>query len=233
MFLSDRDLKILANEYDFISPFVENNCEGATINLTLDPQIKKDISTKKHIMGSKQEEKNYMTIDLRNENFFLEPNESVLVQSHEYFNIPTNMAAIILERYSIKLLGLVVSPASYMNPGYEGRLSFLVTNHSNSPVGLVAGVKFSQLAMTDLSSEAEKPYQKQDRKYLGSRNVHISKLHLDKDIQAYLLENGHEAVTDTEARQLGSQLLSKMDDNTKKYVKMIRDAVGGLNESTS
>lgn len=233
MFLSDKDLKILAREYNVVSPFVEENCEGATINLTLDPQVKRDISQKNHVMGNKQEDMNYETIDLQEQEFFLEPNESVLVQAYEYFKIPTNMAAVIFERYSIKLLGLVVSPASYMNPGYQGRLSFLVTNHSKNPVGLVAGIKFCQLSIAELTSEAEKPYGKQDAKYMGGKEVHISKLHLDKEIQLYLQENGLNTVSGVEARQMGSHLLSKMDENAQKYVDMIREKIGGFNESTS
>lgn len=230
MFLSDKDLKILAKEYNLVSPFNEENCEGATINLTLDPQVKKDTSQNKRIMGNERKSDEYETIDLNKEDFYLESGKSVLVQSFEYFKIPTNMAAIVLERYSIKLLGLVVSPASYMNPGFEGRLSFLVTNHSSSPIRLVAGVKFSQLAITPLSTESERPYQKQDAKYMGGHDVHISKLHLDREIQEYLKDTGITGITEKESQEMGMKLLEKIDNNTQKYVEMIKHQIGGFNE---
>ncbi|WP_433959326.1 dCTP deaminase [Cytobacillus horneckiae] len=233
MFLSDRHLKDLAINHELVSPFNADACEGATINLTLDKQIKKHASKKKWIMGNKMPDSHYETIDISETDFYLESNESVLVQAYEYFKVPSNMAAIILERYSIKLLGLVVSPASYMNPGYEGRLSFLITNHSNSPIQLVAGVKFCQLAISELSSESDKPYEKQDGKYMGSRDVHISKLHLDKEIQDYLKENGLGEISVFDAKQLGKHLLKQMDENAKKYVDIIRNEIGGFNESTS
>jgi dCTP deaminase len=134
MYLSDKDLKILALKQKLIEPFKEGNCEGATINLTLHPQVKKYVSEEKHIMVNKPLDTDYESVDISNAEFYLPPNDSVLVQAYEYFRIPTNMIAVILERYSIKLLGLVVSPASYMNPGYEGRLSFLLTNHSKRPI---------------------------------------------------------------------------------------------------
>lgn len=233
MYLSDKDLKIMALKQKLIEPFVEENCEGATINLTLDPQVKRHISKEKHIMVNKLADDDYQTIDINKQEFYLNPNESVLVQSYEYFRIPTNMIGMILERYSIKLLGLVVSPASYMNPGYEGRLSFLLTNHSNSPIQLIAGVKFCQMAIAEISTEAEKPYNKQDARYIGSYNVHTSKLHLDEEIQEYLKEKGLGAASEVEARQLGAHLLSEMDENAKKYVKIIGEKIGGFIEQTS
>lgn len=233
MYLSDKDLKIIAFKHKLVEPFVEGNCEGATINITLDSQIKKYVSKDKHIIVNKPPESDYETIDINKEEFLLNPNESILVQSYEYFRIPNNMIAIILERYSVKLLGLVVSPASYMNPGYEGRLSFLMTNHSNSPIQLISGVKFCQMAVAELSTESEKPYIKQDAKYMGSYNVHTSKLHLDKEIQGYLKEKGLGEVSDVEARQMGSHILSEMDKNAERYVEIIGEKLGGFNEPTT
>ena len=233
MLLSDKHLKELAINHELVTPFVEDFCEGATINLTLDSQIKKHVSREKLVMVNKIKNEDYITIDISEQDFYLNPNESVLVQAHEYFKIPTNMAALILERYSIKLLGLVVSPASYMNPGYEGRLSFLLTNHSNVPIQLVPGVKFCQLGIMELSSEAEKPYHKQNGKYMGSRDVHISKLHLDKEIQEYLKEKGLGEISEYEARQLGRHLINQMDKNAQKYVEIIRKKLGNFDEPTS
>src|SRR5690625_1241914 len=155
MLLSDKDLKRLAIDHELVEPFIEENCEGATINLTLDSQIKKQNFIEKHIIVNEVSDADYELSDINSNYFYLNSNESVLVQSHEYFKIPTNMAGIIFERYSIKLKGLVVSPASYMNPGYEGRLSFLMTNHSNSPIQLVPGVKFCQLSISPLTTRSE------------------------------------------------------------------------------
>lgn len=232
MLLSDKHLKELAINHQLVVPFNEDFCEGATINLTLDSQIKKHVSNEKIVMVNKIPTEHYKTIDISETDYYLNPNESVLVQAHEYFKIPTNTAAIVLERYSIKLLGLVVSPASYMNPGYEGRLSFLLTNHSNAPIQLVPGVKFCQLAIAELSSEADKPYQIQDGKYMGSRDVHISKLHLDKEIQDYMKENGLGEISQSDARQLGKHLLKEIDKNAEKYVDIIRKEIGGFNGPT-
>lgn len=229
MLLSDKDLRELAINYDLINPFIEENCEGATINITLDSQVKKQKSDKERVMVNEVQDSDYEVIDLNQEDFFLQPNQSVLVQSYEYFKIPTNMAGVIYERYSIKLTGLVVSPASYMNPGYEGRLSFLLTNNSNGPIQLVSGVKFSQLALNILTTEAEFPYIKQDAKYMGSKDVQVSKLHLDREIQHYFKESGVREITSSEASQLGNHLIAKIQKNAGKYADIIKKNVGEYN----
>jgi len=235
MLLSDKDLKRLAIDHELVEPFIEENCEGATINLTLDSQIKKQNFIEKHIIVNEVSDADYELIDINSNYFYLNSNESVLVQSHEYFKIPTNMAGIIFERYSIKLKGLVVSPASYMNPGYEGRLSFLMTNHSNSPIQLVQGVKFCQLSISPLSRESDFPYIKQDAKYMGSKEVQVSKLHLDREIQHYLKESGTREVSSEEASLMGNHLIENIKRNAKKYAKVIKQNIGeynGKNAST-
>ena len=227
MWLSDRDLKILDKRQNIIEPFIEDNCEGATINLTLDPKIKKYVSKDPIVLGSKMTEDRYEEIDITQSHFFLDPSESVLVKSHEYFRIPDNMAALILERYSIKLLGLYISPASFMNPGYEGNMSFLAVNHTNVPIQLTAGIKFCQLAIYELSTEAEKPYHKQDAKYLGSQEVNISKLHLDKDIQEFLKNRGIENVSEGLASELGAHLMKQIRTAADKIADEVLNKVNG------
>lgn len=226
MMLSDVHLKQLAMEYELVSPFDENSCEGASINLTLDKQIKKKASDSVFVMGNPQDDIEYTTYDLTEDEFYLQPNESILVQATEYFNIPSNMAAMILERYSIKLLGIVVSPASYMNPGYQGRLSFLMTNHSNSPIKLLAGIKFCQLTLHELSTEANKPYSKQDGRYMGSVDVHISKLHLDTDIQQFLKDNDIAIISESDSKRLSTAIMNRVNDNAKKFADILRSEIG-------
>src|SRR5699024_5535509 len=120
----------------------------------------------KIIMGQKVTEDDYENINLMNEKFELQPGESILIQSNEYFKIPVDKTAQFMERYSVKLLGLLISPSSYMNPGYEGTMSFVAYNQTSVPIEMVPGIKFAQLAVFQLTSSSEKPYHEQDAKYL-------------------------------------------------------------------
>lgn len=233
MMLSDKHLKELAKEHGIIEPFIEKNCEGATINLTLHSQVKKYIKKDDLILGNPITDDDVEKIDIGEVDFYLEPNSSVLVQAVEKFNIPNNMSALILEKYSVKLLGLVVSPASYMNPGYRGRLSFLMTNNSSSRIRLMPGIKFCQLGIHELSSSADKPYSLQDKLYMDGKDVHISKFHLDNDIQEYLKENGMKEVSAETARNMGIHFMNRMDENAKQYAEIIRSKLGAVNEPTT
>lgn len=226
MFLSDRSLVELALNSDLVTPFRHEDCEGATINITLDSKIKKYKGTSPLIVGIPENESDYEVIDLTSTNFFLEPKESVLVQSVEYFRIPDNMIGVVFERYSIKLMGLMISPASYMNPGYEGTLSFVVVNNSSRPIQLVPGVKFCQLSVGLLDSPSDKPYSKQDARYLGARDVSISKLHLDREIQGFLISRGVSTVSDETAGELGKHLMTLIDSSANKIAEELKKKFG-------
>lgn len=226
LYLSDRHLRDLAVHQELVTPFRPDNCEGATINLTLDSQVKKYVGATSIAFGAKELESDYEVIDISRNNFLLSPNESVLVQSVEFFKIPDNMIGVVFERYSIKLMGLMISPASYMNPGYHGRLSFLAVNHSPRPIQLIPGVKFCQLSLSQLTSASDKPYDKQDARYLGATEVSISKLHLDREIQEFLSSKGIDNVANETARQLGDHLKSLIDTSAEKIAQELKKKFG-------
>ncbi|CAM4469411.1 dCTP deaminase [Paenibacillus xylanexedens] len=226
MLLSDRSLRVLAEEHNIVTPFRYENCEGATINLTLDSKIKKCISKTPITLGNEEKESDYEVIDINETSFSLKPKESVIVKAVEYFNIPSNMVGLIFERYSIKLTGLSVSPASYMNPGYQGTLSFIVVNNSSRKIRLIAGVSFCQLALSPLDYPADTPYNKQDARYLGARDVSISKLHLDREIQGFLVSRGVSSVSDETAGELGKHLMKMIDNSADRIVEELKKKFG-------
>ncbi|WP_366561790.1 dCTP deaminase [Bacillus velezensis] len=208
MMLSDKEIISLAKNHNLIEPFLPTNCEGASVDLTLDKQVKKYISKNEIILGGKIDPSEYIDVDISEEKFFLEPNESVLVQTHEKFNIPDDMTAQVNERYGVKLTGLSISQASYMNPGYEGRLSFVAVNNNSVRIQLVPGIKFCQVVFFKLTSPALRPYPKQKNPaYLGSKEVNTSKLHLDSEIQEFLKDNGISNVSSSTAKDLGNYLM--------------------------
>lgn len=226
MLLSDRDITELAIKNRLVEPFVPEYCEGATINLTLDSKVKRYISDKPIILGEEVKEEQYEVIDIKETDFYLKPNESVLVSTVEYFRVPDDLAAQFFERYSLKLLGLYISPASYLNPGYEGKMSFVAYNQTSQPIKLTHGFRFTQIGFFRLSTEADKPYRKQDAKYMGTNDVSISKLHLDKDIQEFLSSKGLNNVSRETSKELGDFLMTKINESAKKIADELREKFG-------
>lgn len=229
--LSDRDLYKLALENELVSPFIGENCEGATINLTLDPLIRRYKSDEPIVLGKQVTQEQYDVIDISQKEFWLQPKESVLIQTHEFIRIPNNLTGRVYERYSVKSLELMISPASYLNPGYRGQLGLVATNNNKVPIRLVPFIKICQLGLLKLSSEPLKPYEKQDGKYMDARDVSISKLHLDKEIQDFLNFKGVSKVSDKMATELGDHLMKHVRKSAKKLADILREEEAkGLNE---
>lgn len=220
--LSDRQLFDLAENQGIVEPFLSDNCEGATINLTLSPFILKYSSDKPIILGVKVEDECYKSIDIQKEEFFLAPNESVLVQTNEKIRVPENLSARMYERFGVKSLGLMISPAHYMNPGYSGQISLLAVNHSPVPIKLTAGIKICQIGFFELSSEPLKPYEKQSGLYMDAKDVSTSKLHLDKEIQEFLKNKGIEKVSDDMAKDLSDHLMGHIRNAAKDLAEIAR-----------
>lgn len=224
MWLSDKDIINLVRESDVIKNFEETSCEGATINLTLDTHGQVYSSRDTIIMGEVLEPSFYKEVSLVG--YRLLPGETVTVQTQEYFQIPDNISGLIIERHSIRLMGLSVSPASYLNPGYNGTMSLVIKNENPVPVELVPGIKFCQLALFKLSSPSLKPYSRQDKRYQDSKEVQISKLHLDDKIQNYLKSKGISNISSDDVASFSEHLHSKVDDNVSKYIKMMKEKDG-------
>lgn len=233
MMLSDKDLTELAINHRLVVPFIPDNCKGATINLTLDSKIKRYNTSEPIVMGNEIGPENYEEIDIEEVSFYLKPRESVLIKTVETFNIPDYTSGQIYERYSIKLMGLSISPASYLNPGYRGTMSFVVYNQSCKPIMLVPGIKFSQLALTRLTSDPEFPYSKQDQKYMDAKDVDTSKLHLDVDIQGFLKDRGVGNISSDSAKELGKYLMDKIKESTDDIVEELKRKFGDPNERQS
>lgn len=224
--LSDRDLHELAIAKSIVFPYVPKNCSGATIDLTLGIKATKYISDEPIILGDEIPDDRYREFDIQQTAFFLQPGESVLIHTHEIISVPSNLSARIYERYGVKALGLVISPAHYMNPGYRGNIGLLAFNTSSVPIRLVPGIKICQFALFELSSEPLAPYEKQDGKYMDAHSTSISKLHLDEDIQDFLKSKGVSRVSDELAKDLGDHLLNQIQKSAKKIADSIRNKEG-------
>lgn len=224
--LSDRELHKLALDYELVQPYNPEYCEGATINLTLDPLVKRYSSNEPIVLGNPVTEDHYESFDTSKAEFSLMPKESILIQTHEFIKVPDNMTARIYERYSVKSLGLIISPAHYMNPGYRGQISLTAFNSNSVPVRLVPGIKICQLGLFNLNSEPLKPYEKQDAKYMDATNVSISKLHLDREIQDFLNAKGIERVSEAMAGELGKHLMNHIKSAAKELAELARKELG-------
>lgn len=219
--LSDRDIKKLAQEKQIIVPFIESNCSGATADLTLSKIASIQLESKDIIVLSQDMKEFYKEIDISCEDLILNPGSSALIQTHETLSVPVNLSARIFPRYGVTMMGLNISEV-YLNPGYRGIPSFLITNHSKSPIQLIAGLRIVQICFYRLSSESDKPYPLQeDAKYLDEKTISTPKIHLDREVRAFLEEKGVTSIGQGVVKDLNEFLVKEIDDSSNRLVQKL------------
>lgn len=100
--------------------------------------------------------------------FVLHPGEFALASTLEYIRVPLDLAARLEGRSTWGRLGLQVhATAGFVDPGFQGALTFELSNVSTVPIQLYPGVRISQICFFQ-SAETRLPYDKKRlSKYSG------------------------------------------------------------------
>lgn len=122
-----------------------------------------------HIDDSQFEQKKFSM-------YVLNPNESVIVSIDEKFHLPNHVAGLMIPRGSIIKLGISF-PVNFINAGYKGTMSILLTNHSQMKIKLIPGVNIAQVVFFDLNEESHNPYSLNNKYY----DEHSDKSKLEED----------------------------------------------------
>jgi dCTP deaminase len=137
---------------------------------------------------SKEDEALYTTKVLLSaaNSVYLHPGEFVLAATLEYFKFPDDLAGRIEGRSSWGRLGLLVhATAGFVDPGYEGALTFELSNVGRLPIELKPGLRLGQVCFFQMSRPSLIPYAKKHRaKYLGAPGVQGSRAHADPEMKA-------------------------------------------------
>lgn len=102
----------------------------------------------------------------------VEPGDLVLGTTHERVGVGASIAARVEGKSSLARLGLATHvTAGFIDPGFEGRITFEFVNHSRATILLWPGMKIAQICFFRLtdpatvlygSAEAGSHYQHQD-----------------------------------------------------------------------
>ncbi|MGE0201697.1 MAG: dCTP deaminase [Candidatus Melainabacteria bacterium] len=116
------------------------------------------------------------------EPFILHPGEFALASTLEFVRIPLDMAARLEGRSTWGRLGLQIhATAGFVDPGFQGALTFELSNVSNIPLPLYPGVRISQLCFYQ-SSVTHLPYSKKRySKYSGKTSTASSAFFRDPE----------------------------------------------------
>lgn len=104
----------------------------------------------------------------------IKPGEFILAVTKEKFYMPDNLVARVEGRSSVGRMGLAVHvTAGFIDPGFEGFITFELANLNRFPITVYPGMRIAQIAFETTSTPAEKPYGHEERnsKYQGQGPV--------------------------------------------------------------
>lgn len=189
----DRDLKI--------EPFVIDNIQPSSIDLTLDNRIRIPKSGIK-INAFDADIKDCFEERILDE-YVIKPGDFIIGQIKETIGLSKRMTGLIQNRNSLIRLGINVGLSSYINPGYFGQLPIVIHNLGNFSVDLVPGMRICQLVVYDVEPDPERDYsQRKDAKYLGESDVGLSKLYMDVEVSEYLREYNKRSTKEIDKKEL-------------------------------
>jgi dCTP deaminase len=112
--------------------------------------------------------------------FILHPGEFALATTLEYIKIPDDLAGRLEGRSTWGRVGLQIhSTAGFVDPGFEGTLTFELHNMGKLPLPLYAGVRISQISFHMCGGALEPYASRADAKYARSTGARDTMFYQD------------------------------------------------------
>ena len=113
----------------------------------------------------------------------LHPGEFTLASTLEFFRLPRDIAGRLEGRSSLGRLGLQVhATAGFVDPGFEGTLTFELINSGKLPLKISPGVRLGQICFFRVAEVQVGYLDKVNSKYGGRLGTEISRIHEDPEI---------------------------------------------------
>ena len=126
------------------------------------------------------QEKIYIPIG---EKLVLHPQQLVLGSSLEYIRLPNDLSCEVAGRSSWGRMGLILSAATLIQPGFAGVITLELANEGETPIPLYPGARIAQLVFHKvIKRKKEKPSIIKSR-YIGATGPSFSRLYEDEDIE--------------------------------------------------
>lgn len=116
--------------------------------------------------------------------FFLHPQQLVLGCTLEYIRLPNDLVAEVVGRSSWGRLGLILSAATLVHPGFAGVITLELANQDDVPIPLVPGLRIAQLVIKKTTLKGKPTTNLLKSKYLGATEPAFSLLYEDDDLDA-------------------------------------------------
>lgn len=98
------------------------------------------------------------------------PNSYILGHTEEWFNIPDDILVVCLGKSTYARCGAIVN-ATPIEPGFQGRVVIEISNATNLPLKVYAGMGVAQFLFFKASEPCEVSYAKRGGKYQGQNGL--------------------------------------------------------------
>jgi dCTP deaminase len=117
------------------------------------------------------------------EPYILHPGDFALASTFEYIKVPADLAVRLEGRSSWARKGLQVhATAGFIDPGFEGLITFELSNVSRMPIALYPMLRIGQLSFLPINGESSLLYgQKKLSKYQGDLGPASTLIHKDPE----------------------------------------------------
>lgn len=179
MILSDATIrKEIENKNLIIDPFDEEFLQPSSYDVCLASQIRIFQNHKVSFIDVHKKQKITELVDIvQDGELMIHPRQFVLGNTLEHFSLPKFLAAKLEGRSSLGRLGLIIhATAGYVDPGFSGQLTFEISNISNLPIKLYAGMRIAQICFFRMTSDVLRPYGKANNKYQGQMGPTASRI---------------------------------------------------------
>lgn len=169
MILSDRDLKraIREGRLTFKPTLSSSQIGPASIDLRLAADFKVFRTSHLALIDPKQGFPADMMMDDHRvppeKPFIIHPGNFVLASTVEAIAVPDNYVVRVEGKSTLARMGILVHTAGFVDPGFSGNITLEISNQSNVAIALYPGMFICQIAVHEMSSDAEVPYHKRKR----------------------------------------------------------------------
>lgn len=168
MILTDKSIRKLAQQKSMIVPFVEENLQSESYDVTIGKEIiimKKEIRCL-DISDQMMIDDIYEKVDITKDGFIISPKQYILVSLGETIRMPDDITAHLRAKTSYTRLGLIVSD-QHCNSTYSGHLRIGLYNATDYPVRIHAGYPIAQIVFEELEGIPS-----DEKLYRNKKNAH-------------------------------------------------------------
>lgn len=177
MILSDKTIRELMKQGRLsVNPIDDVQVQPASVDLRLGDHFLR-VKHPEGVMIQLSEKPKYE--DVVSDEIIIPPRTYILATTREYVKLPDDVAAFVQGRSSLGRMGVFLQNSGWVDPGFEGEITFGLFNANDVPVKLTSGVRICQLVFAKLDQIAMRPYR---GKYQGQRNATGSRVSLDSDL---------------------------------------------------